>query len=122
MKKLIQLAAALATALSAMSVSAVMPSATAAAGADGGVTDQIIVKIRAGAASANPQTERWSALTGEALAHVREFGADGHVMKLRGFVPLARAQAIAARLAADSDVEYAEADQMMQPTAVPNDA
>lgn len=113
MKKFIQLAAALATALSTMSV---------LAGADGGVTDQIIVKMRADTASAIPQTERWSALTGEALAHVREFGTDGHVLKLRGFVPLARVQAIAARLAADSDVEYAEADQMMQPTAAPNDA
>lgn len=113
MKKIIQQLAALATALSTMSVSA---------GADGQMTDQIIVKIRAGAASASPQTERWSAVTGEALGYAREFGADGYILKLRGFVPLARAQAIAARLAADSDIEYAEADQIMQPTAVPNDA
>jgi serine protease len=108
-----------------MSVSAVMPtgpSAPAVSGTAGGVTDQIIVKVRTGAASANPQTARWSALAGEALAHAREFGDEGHVMKLQGFVPLARAQAIAARLAADPDVEYAEADQMMRPTMMPTDA
>ena len=121
LKGMARLAVALATALSALSASAVMPSAPGAAGADGEVTDQIIVKLRAGAASAHAQAARWSALAGEALAHERAFGADGHVMKLNGFVPLARAQAIAARLAADPDVAHAEADQMMQPTAVPND-
>jgi serine protease len=113
--------AVLATALSTMSAMAVVPSTPASAVPAVELTDQLIVKYRAGATSATPQTARWSALAGEPLGHHRAFGADGHVMKLRGMVPLARAQALAARLAADPDVEYAEADQMMQPTALPND-
>ena len=117
--KLIQLArfaAALATAVSAMAV----PVAASAA-ADGGTTDQIIVKYRAGVASAKPQTARWSALAGVALEHARDFGAGGHVLRLKEKTPLAQVAAIAKRLGADPDVEYAEPDQIMQSTLVPND-
>lgn len=107
-------AAALATAVSAMAV----PVSAAAAP---GVTDQIIVKYRSGVASSKPETARWSALAGVALEHARDFGAAGHVLRLKEKVPLAQAQAIAKRLGADPDVEYAEPDQIMQATLAPND-
>ena len=121
--KLIQLArfaAALATAVSAMAVPASAAAADATA-ADGGVTDQIIVKYRAGVTSAKPQTARWSALAGVTLEHARDFGAGGHVLRLKEKTPLAQVAAIAKRLGADPDVEYAEPDQIMQSTLVPND-
>ena len=118
--QLARLAAALATAVSAMAVPASAAAAEAPA-ADSGVTDQIIVKYRAGVASAKPQTARWSALAGVALEHARDFGAGGHVLRLKEKVSLAQVEAIAKRLAADPDVEYAEPDQIMQATLTPND-
>ena len=132
--QLVRLAVSLATAASVLASpvwAAVAPAdadgrmpdpAAANAAPDRGITDQIIVKYRPSVAAKGPQTARWSALAGVALTHARAFGEDGHVLKLGKSVSLAQAQALAKKVAADPDVEYAEADQMMQPTLTPNDS
>jgi serine protease len=94
-------------------------------------TGQIIIKYRAGAlregasgatgpASA-AQMARLSETAGTPLAYFRPMSGDAHVLRLSARRALAEVQALADRLSALPEVEYAEPDAIMQHTLTPND-
>ncbi len=91
-------------------------------------TDQIIIKYKTSAipesaispASAT-QLQRLSDAAGVSLAYVREMSGDAHVLRLPARTPLKDVQAIADRLSALPEVEYAEPDAIMVPMLTPND-
>jgi serine protease len=90
-------------------------------------TDRLIVKLRdkqvAQATTMSPkQMISLSASAGVALAHVRAMSGDAQVLQLAQRMPLADVEAIARRLSADPQVEYAEPDRILQPLLAPNDA
>ncbi len=89
-------------------------------------TSRLIVKFRdAGAKSAMPpgaRIERLAAEAGISLAHVREMAIGAHVVGLGRRMTELEADAIAARLAADADVDYAVPDRRVKLHVVPNDA
>ncbi len=89
-------------------------------------TDQIIIKLRqserAQAASLDAgYVASLSAIANAGLQHSRRMSGDAQVFKLPGSLPIAAVQAIARRLSAHPDVEYAEPDYIMQPMLFPND-
>lgn len=101
-----------------------------AAAAGENITDQIIIKYRgSGPGGANGRVpnpaqlnaEASDVLGGESLAYGRALDDGAHVIKLSNKIGLGRVRAIAARFAAQADVEYAEPDLIMQPVLVPND-
>jgi serine protease len=89
-------------------------------------TDRLIVKLRnkqaaqARTMSAN-QVVSLSSAAGVPLTHLRAMSGDAQVMQLSQRMPLADVEAIARRLSADPQVEYAEPDRMMRPLLFPND-
>ena len=92
-------------------------------------TDQIIVRYRdpalaqTGVARADgARTSRVEAAAGIAAGYLREAINGSHVYKLAHRVPHAEAEAIAARIAANPDVEYAEPDAWMRIQITPNDS
>ncbi len=92
-------------------------------------TDQIIVRYRdpalaeAGVARADgARTSRVEAAAGIAAGYLRAAINGSHVYKLAHRVPHAEAEAIAARIAASPDVEYAEPDAWMRIRITPNDS
>jgi subtilisin family serine protease len=92
-----------------------------------GFTDQIIVKPSNSAVLAAYESraaEFAQALSGDAgmrLTAVRQTHAGGHVLSLPTTLPAAQVAGIASRLRQRADVEYAEPDILLQPTAIPND-
>ena len=62
-----------------------------------------------------------STAAGETLTYKRAMSGDAHVLSLPARMPSASVEAIARKLAALPDVEYAEPDYVMRPTLVPND-
>ncbi|MEJ5200081.1 MAG: S8 family peptidase, partial [Anaerolineae bacterium] len=91
-------------------------------------TAQIIIKYRARAllqGAGDPadaaQLQRMSDAAGVPLAYFRPMSGDAHVLRLPERLPLAEVEAIAARLAALPEVEYAEPDAIMRPFLTPND-
>jgi serine protease len=91
-------------------------------------TDQIILKYRAAITEKdafNPastaQMDRLSEAAGVPLTYVREMSGDAYVLGLPERMPLAEVQAIADRLGALAEVEYAEPDAIMVPMLTPND-
>jgi serine protease len=91
-------------------------------------TNQIIVKYREAVDATEPngqiKTDKMSALStvaGETLSYKRVMSGDAHVLSLPARMPSASVEAIARKLAALPDVEYAEPDSIMRPTLVPND-
>ncbi|MGQ0600954.1 MAG: S8 family serine peptidase [Anaerolineales bacterium] len=90
-------------------------------------TDQIIVRYKDSARVTEAQaasTDRLAALSaaaGVTLAYFRPMSGEAHVLKLPQALPEAEVAAIAARLAASPEVEYAEPDSRMFPMATPND-
>jgi serine protease len=89
-------------------------------------TDRLIVKLR------DPAESRVAALSATRLAslgvsagvrftHLRRMSGDAQVLRLDGRLPIADVEAIARRLSADPEVEYAEADRPARPHLVPND-
>jgi len=91
-------------------------------------TNQIIIKYRAtaDATESNGQikTDKMNALktaAGQTLTYKRLMSGDAHVVKLSARMSPASVEAIARKLAALPDVEYAEPDYVMRPTLVPND-
>jgi serine protease len=90
------------------------------------VTDRLIVKYAEPAAGGEqPDTElldRLMAHAGMRLDPLRIMSNDARVLVLPQPVSIGVATAIAERLAADPDVEYALADRLMRPFFVPNDA
>jgi serine protease len=91
-------------------------------------TDRIIIKYRDTAVltgrSAPAAAERLntlSAAAGEPLGYERAMSGEAHVLRLPARMPPAVVEAIAAKLAALPDVEYAEPDYVMRHTLVPDD-
>lgn len=88
---------------------------------------RLIIKLRhaeADRAAAGARAVRINELavtTGAELHHVRDLAGDASLVALRGALPLSQARALAARLAADPSVEYAEPDVMMRRLAIPNE-
>jgi serine protease len=101
----------------------------AAAAADAGFTDRIIVKYRGGSAvSAATQTaqirgtESAAARVGVALERVRTTGLGSQVLKVNRQLTVSEAERLAADIvASDPNVEYAEPDLILRKTFTPND-
>jgi serine protease len=89
--------------------------------------DGIIVKFRsrgvtAAMASAEPRIKALSASAGIAMSHRRAMSGQAHVYTLPQKMPLADVEAVAARLRADPDIEYAVPNRRYFPMRVPNDS
>ncbi len=99
----------------------------AAVAASVDVTDQIIVKpanaavLAAYEAKAAEFAAALSTDAGLKLSPRRQMQGGGHVLSLPSAIPSSEVAQIAARLAQRGDVEYAEPDRILQPTAIPND-
>lgn len=92
------------------------------------LTNQIIIKYRptANVTDSNGQisASKMNALkatAGESLSYKRAMSGDAHVLSLTARMPIASVEAIARKLAALPDVEYAEPDYVMRPMLAPND-
>ena len=97
-------------------------------------TDQLIIKyrnpslVRAATANnsntslmINERVNTLSSRAGIALTHFRFMSDNGHVVKLPQRMTLTEASAVARKIAADPNVEYAEPDVRMFPMLTPND-
>src|SRR6187397_692691 len=102
----------------------------AAAAADAGFTDRIIVKYRNTAAAATAATEGSqmratelpAARLGVAMSHVRTTALGAQVLKTDRRLSLGEAAQLARDIAAsDPNVEYAEPDRILRHTMTPND-
>ena len=86
---------------------------------------RLIVKFRAdpqkAALAQSARVARLAADAGVALVHVRAMALGMDVVRLDGPRPIAEAQALAARLSASADVEFAEVDLPVHALRVPND-
>ena len=67
------------------------------------------------------QTDRLSALAGQPVAHERAMSGGAFVVRLFQALPVDQARSLAAYIASDPTVEYAEPDFLKQPLLVPND-
>jgi serine protease len=90
-------------------------------------TNGIIVKFKEATGSLSSeaeaqQTERLSAAAGVTMRYFRAMSGDAQVWKLPERLPLEEVQRLSERLMSLPDVEYAEPDQIMEPTLTPNDA
>jgi serine protease len=109
-----------------LTIGLVMLAPLAAAAADAGFTDRIIVKYRnEGAAAAATQlraTELPAARFGVAMSRLRTTALGSQVLKVDRKLSNAEAERLAADIAAsDPNVEYAEPDRIMRKTLTPND-
>jgi serine protease len=100
----------------------------AAAAADSGFTDRIIVKYRTTPTSLNAQasqmrgTELPAARLGVAMSHVRTTALGSQVLKVNRRMSLGEAEQLARDIvASDPNVEYAEPDRILRRTLTPND-
>jgi len=91
-------------------------------------TNQIILKYKATqalnslpAAAQLAQLERLSEAGGVSLAFVRQMSGEAQVLRLPERLPADQVNRIAQRLTALPEVEYAEADAILQSTLAPND-
>ena len=112
----------------AMTLGILMLVPLAAAAADAGFTDRIIVKYRtqagtAGAAATQMRgTDMPAARFGVSLNRVRTTALGSQVLKVDRQLSLAEAERLAADIAAsDPNVEYAEPDRIMRKVFTPND-
>ncbi len=84
------------------------------------VVHRMIVKFRDGAPAATLQSagtariQKLQSTTGLGIAHVRDLAGGASLMALGAPMPLSQAKAVAAQLANDPDVEYAEPDIRMK--------
>jgi serine protease len=92
------------------------------------LTKQIIIKYRATANTTDRNGQinavRMNALStaaGKTLTYKRAMSGDAHVLSLPARMESASVEAIARKLAALPDVEYAEPDYVMRPALIPND-
>ena len=85
----------------------------------------LIVKLRDGPAGApvagRASLREFELATGVELAHVRDLAGGASLVAMRASMPLAEARNVAAALARQPGVEYAEPDVMFKRLAVPND-
>ena len=91
---------------------------------DASPTNQIIIKYRANTGTPRFDATKMTALStaaDETLTYKRAMSGNAHVLSLPARISPAAVEAIARKLAALPDVEYAEPDYMMRPTLVPND-
>jgi serine protease len=100
----------------------------AAAAADAGFTDRIIVKYRTSPASVTAQasqmrgTELPAARLGVAMSHVRTTALGSQVLRVNRRMSLGEAEQLARDIvASDPNVEYAEPDRILRRTLTPND-
>jgi serine protease len=90
-------------------------------------TDRLIVKYK-DPSQARAKTlgsgavQAMSARAGVALTHLRAMSGDNQLFKLPKRMTPDEAQAIAQKLSADPNVEYAVPDRLMSPMLVPNDS
>ncbi|MGZ8981901.1 MAG: S8 family peptidase, partial [Burkholderiaceae bacterium] len=88
---------------------------------------RMIVKFRENGSGAtvqstgNARIQKLQTTTGLGIKHVRDLAGGASLMSIGGPMPLAQARAVAAQMANDPDVEYAEPDVMMKKVVVPND-
>ena len=94
-----------------------------------GLTDRLIIKYKNGTQSTGKTglvtvsaLDRASANAGERLQLVRKNAFGAQVMKLDRKLTEREVSAIAARIAQDPDVEYAEPDRIMKPFLTPTDS
>lgn len=85
-------------------------------------TNQIIIQYKAASAAAAEaaRTERMTRLNqtaGMSMRYVRAMSGDAHVLRLPAMLPREQVEAIAARLMALREVEYAEPDDIVFPTS-----
>ena len=92
------------------------------------LTNQIIVKYRETVSMAGPDgrldaadLDALSAASGETLAFARPMSDGASVLRLPARMPAVSVEAIARKLAALPNVEYAEPDYVMRPTLTPDD-
>ena len=103
--------------------------AWAAQDAAAAMTDRLIVKYRNEGLSLAAQSRSATALQlagnrhGVALTGLRRMGSGAQVFQVSRALPQSQMQTLAESLrAADSNIEYAEPDRILQPAFVPNDA
>ncbi len=93
-------------------------------------TDQLIVKYRdpalisaarAGLPPGQAKVDRLTAVLGEAVRFGRVMSGDAYVFRLSRRMAPEDAEAAAAKIALEPDVEYAQPDRIMQHHLVPND-
>lgn len=89
-------------------------------------TDALIIKLREPRDSqalsmSSAQVRGLSATAGIGLTHFRAMSGNAQVMKLPRQMAIEEVEAIARRVSADPQVEYAEPDRIMRPLLVPND-
>ena len=116
---------ALALALALCAVAATLAVAPALAQTSAAATAQLIVKFRDdGERAGLSPGMRVAALAGDAgmpLAHARTMGVGAHVVTLFRPLSMQEARSLAARLAANPDVEYAQPDGLRRRAFIPND-
>lgn len=89
--------------------------------------DKLIVKLRTPKAEAlatamsATRTQSLAKTAGTGMKALRTTAGGAHLMQLERAVPLSEARAMAARLAQDESVEYAEPDVRFKALAVPNE-
>ncbi len=89
-------------------------------------TNQVIIKYKVSYAARTipdraEQMQRLSDAAGVSLEYLRAMSGESHVVRLPERLPLDQVRAIAERLAALPEVEYAEPDQIRFHTLIPND-
>jgi len=91
-------------------------------------TDRLIVKykqnINPGGRLGPASAERMNSLSsaaGEDVQYVRPMSGEAHVLQVGERLAEGQIEAIAERIAAMPDVEYAEPDYLLKPTLIPND-
>src|SRR5215510_5028765 len=87
-------------------------------------TNQIIIKYRASAGTQQFDSAKMTALSaaaGETLSYKRAMSGNAHVLTLPTRMAPAAVEAMARKLAALPNVEYAEPDYVMRPLLTPND-
>jgi serine protease len=94
----------------------------------GAPTDQLIVKFRSGAGlrvdnslTGDRRIQELSSAAEAELAYHREMSAGAHVLRLPGPRPVGEVEAIARRIEALPEVEYAEPDRIMAVALAPDD-
>ena len=87
---------------------------------------RLIVKLRssdmARSAMASGHVRQLSSMAGVGIKSVRSMSGDASVVTLDAPISLSDAKTLAARLASDPMIEYAEPDLVLRPFLAPNDA
>ncbi len=81
----------------------------------------LISAARAGLAPDQVKLDRLSTVLGETVRFGRAMAGDAYVFRLSRRLPPAEAEAAAAKIALEPDVEYAQPDRILRHHLVPND-